>query len=289
MFMRTFLTITIAACLTAAVANSQTTTTNLVVTPSSPVFDCKNIVGVPQDAAPGFPFGSFASTGGPASTCRSGGPVTDKTDMYFTPESLFAGRSVTLGDVASISYWTKKGTTHAANVVDWFINIYTKRYPGQTVSFYGARIGAEPYLAANVIDPANTWNQWGTGGPTNELRFFESTYSYFGATTDPDFATFVAGNSLAGSHGPSAPYAPQPIEFFSIQTSTSGSPGFTGQVDGVRIQLQDGSVATINFEPFVVATDKDACKSDGWKNLFRADGSAFKNQGDCIQYVNTGK
>lgn len=31
------------------------------------------------------------------------------------------------------------------------------------------------------------------------------------------------------------------------------------------------------------------CKNDGWQNFTRADGSTFKNQGDCIQYVNTGK
>ncbi len=34
---------------------------------------------------------------------------------------------------------------------------------------------------------------------------------------------------------------------------------------------------------------KDQCKDGGWKYLFRADGTAFKNQGDCIQYANTGK
>ncbi len=33
----------------------------------------------------------------------------------------------------------------------------------------------------------------------------------------------------------------------------------------------------------------NACKNGGWQNLFRADGTPFKNQGDCIQYVNTGK
>jgi hypothetical protein len=31
------------------------------------------------------------------------------------------------------------------------------------------------------------------------------------------------------------------------------------------------------------------CKNDGWMTRTRMDGSAFKNQGDCIQYVNTGK
>ena len=37
------------------------------------------------------------------------------------------------------------------------------------------------------------------------------------------------------------------------------------------------------------ATAKDDCKKGGWQTLSRADGSSFKNQGDCIQYVNTGK
>lgn len=32
-----------------------------------------------------------------------------------------------------------------------------------------------------------------------------------------------------------------------------------------------------------------ACKNDGWQDLTRADSTIFKNQGDCIQYVNTGK
>jgi hypothetical protein len=31
------------------------------------------------------------------------------------------------------------------------------------------------------------------------------------------------------------------------------------------------------------------CKNGGWQDVTRADGSTFKNQGDCIQYVNTGK
>jgi len=38
-----------------------------------------------------------------------------------------------------------------------------------------------------------------------------------------------------------------------------------------------------------VATDKNKCKNGGWQDMTRKDGSSFKNQGDCIQYVNTGK
>jgi nitrous oxidase accessory protein NosD len=37
------------------------------------------------------------------------------------------------------------------------------------------------------------------------------------------------------------------------------------------------------------ATTKDQCKNGGWQTFFRANGTSFKNQGDCIQYVNNGK
>ena len=108
------------AVLTVATAGAATSTT-LVITPSSPVYDSNNVVGVSGDAAPGYQYGSLASNGGA------------KTDMYFTPEALF-GREVTLGEVASISYWTKKGSTHTVDTADWYLAIYTKKYPDQTIS-----------------------------------------------------------------------------------------------------------------------------------------------------------
>ena len=260
----------------AAVASAQTTT-NVTITPTSPMISTNNVVGVPLDSAPGFQFGSFASDG------------SGKSDIYIPADSLF-GREVTLGEIASISYWTKTGATHTADPRDWYLNIYTKRYAGQIgTSFYGMRIGTEPYFSANLADPANTWNQWSTDGATNQLRFFESTYNYFGGYADPDFDTFVAGNSLAGSRGASRPYATQPILYFSPQTGSGWADGFTGQLDGLRIELTDGSVANINFEPYVVPSNKNQCKGDGWKTLYRPDGSEFKNQGDCIQYANTQK
>lgn len=55
-----------------------------------------------------------------------------------------------------------------------------------------------------------------------------------------------------------------------------------GQWTVNNVQLGQGTDAD-------VATNKDDCKKGGWADLTRADGSTFKNQGDCIQYVNTGK
>jgi hypothetical protein len=64
------------------------------------------------------------------------------------------------------------------------------------------------------------------------------------------------------------------------------SGGSGGDCDGGWDKSSD-----INVQVFAsqVATDKGACKQGGWQDLARSDGSSFTNQGDCIQYVNTGK
>ena len=44
----------------------------------------------------------------------------------------------------------------------------------------------------------------------------------------------------------------------------------------------------VNASGCPLAIDKEQCKNGGWMNLRRADNTPFNNQGDCIQYVNTG-
>jgi hypothetical protein len=46
-------------------------------------------------------------------------------------------------------------------------------------------------------------------------------------------------------------------------------------------------VYTFNVSPPPVPTSVNSCKIGGWQTLRRADGSAFKNQGACVSYVNT--
>lgn len=68
----------------------------------------------------------------------------------------------------------------------------------------------------------------------------------------------------------------------------SGNPGLDAAVDYLTVGV-DGDSTTYDFELYKVATTIDDCKNGGWEVVTRADGSSFKNQGDCIQYVNTGK
>jgi len=65
----------------------------------------------------------------------------------------------------------------------------------------------------------------------------------------------------------------------------SGNGGLTASTDALKISYGD-VCATYDFEPFRATNE---CKKGGWQTMRRADGSEFKNQGDCVSYVNTGK
>ena len=76
---------------------------------------------------------------------------------------------------------------------------------------------------------------------------------------------------------------------------SADGPGPVGPGTGAKV------TPNVDYTPWLIAPalggacggeevdTKDQCKNGGWQNYFRADGTSFKNQGDCIQYVNTGK
>ena len=51
----------------------------------------------------------------------------------------------------------------------------------------------------------------------------------------------------------------------------------------------DHDPVVVGLSLFAIAANRDSCVHEGWRGVFRAGGSSFTNQGDCIQYVNTGK
>jgi hypothetical protein len=68
----------------------------------------------------------------------------------------------------------------------------------------------------------------------------------------------------------------------------SGNAGVVANADALTLGYDDQCV-TYDLELFRVAPSADACKDGGWRTLARADGSAFRNQGDCVSYAQTGQ
>jgi hypothetical protein len=73
-------------------------------------------------------------------------------------------------------------------------------------------------------------------------------------------------------------------------STTVTNPAGTGATVGDKVTYSPWlTSAAPGGSCYAPATTAAQCKSGGWMTKIRADGSTFKNQGDCIQYVNTGK
>lgn len=123
------------------------------------------------------------------------------------------------------------------------------------------------------------------GGPNSGININKNNIFGYPIGLEEDLGGYVGGfNSLdvtnnwwGSSSGP----------------TIASNPGGTGEL----IIDQDG---VVKYSPFLATfsscavaphigppTNKDQCKNDGWKAFNTP--HTFKNQGDCIQYVNTGK
>jgi hypothetical protein len=71
---------------------------------------------------------------------------------------------------------------------------------------------------------------------------------------------------------------------FGVNQGT-GNGGLFAATDALTLGVL-GNSWTYNFEPFRTPGTKDDCKNGGWQNLTTADGSPFKNQGQCVSYAN---
>jgi hypothetical protein len=84
------------------------------------------------------------------------------------------------------------------------------------------------------------------------------------------------------------------VEADAVFWNTSHGPFYSdGGAGGVNTFRRDDQWTpyspAVQITAFTVPATKDSCKSGGWQTLKRADGSAFKNQGDCVSYASSGK
>ena len=180
-----------------------------------------------------------------------------------------------LADIDAMSYATYRDTGASANQVP-AINIQ--------VDVNGAAAGGfttlvfEPVYNTNqgtIVD--DTWQTWDAYAGGQAIWWSSNPIP-----SAPNRDTFVSWDTIVAAN-PNAVI----VGGFGVNQG-SGNPALTASSDVLSIGY-NGECVTYDFEPFEVATDKETCKNGGWKTLRRADGSTFKNQGDCIQYANTGK
>jgi hypothetical protein len=93
----------------------------------------------------------------------------------------------------------------------------------------------------------------------------------------------LVGTTQVTAISPGGPFASSDLRGNGYVWITVWQNGFAGDL----LALDNQRTGLLPWLP--IPTDKDQCKNGGWQSLSRADTTTFKNQGDCIQYVNTGK
>jgi len=166
---------------------------------------------------------------------------TGKNQFYISGADLFGGSSLTIGDIASITYSTRKSAD--AGSPDWFIQIYTDPYAGSPGSeWYGNRIQAEPYLASNIDAPAGEWNEWTTGSGVNSLNWGDSSQNDFGPNIG-GWDTLKSSSVLGGS----GTYGEAGVQFFTFGTGSGWANGFDGEIGPITVTFNDGTGTIIEF------------------------------------------
>lgn len=112
-------------------------------------------------------------------------------------------------------------------------------------------------------------------GPSNDVVkvYVDGTLRHTGGSWE-DYYTMDTESS------PTPPRVSRTVDSILFRTGGTAAPATAGNgflIDNLSLKSLSSPLA------------KDDCKNGGWMNLERADGSKFKNQGDCIQYFNTGK
>lgn len=99
-------------------------------------------------------------------------------------------------------------------------------------------------------------------------------------------------NVLTTAVAPTVGVNPAPSDaYFSTLTAANYCDGGAAGTGTFRLDAGCwlGFKPTVTFNAANSAASKDSCKNNGWQTVTRADGSTFKNQGDCVSYTQNGK
>jgi hypothetical protein len=120
-------------------------------------------------------------------------------------------------------------------------------------------------------------------GPRNDVVkvYIDGTLVHTGTTWEDYFRWCTE----SGGGVPNDAAADQSRTVDSLLFRVGGADGFNHPANFEKGFLIDG-LSYLSSRP---PGSANQCKNGGWQSLTRADGSTFKNQGDCMQYVNTGK
>jgi hypothetical protein len=181
----------------------------------------------------------------------------------------------------TVAYWAYLNFAQNPVIAD-------KRNPGDSSSAWQVDIAgnsAGQYVQGCLFNPSNCWYSSLSSplSPTPVGNWTHVAVTYDGATIN-GYANGILVFTASSSNLPGNATAD-----ILLGRAADGGNQFYGLID--ELQIYDGALtaAQVYLLANPVPTDKNQCKNGGWQFLMRPDGTVFNNQGNCIQYVNTGR
>ena len=224
--MRTLPILTAATSTLALTATASAAT--ITVTPETP-----GVSGSPRvaDDSPGARYGS---------TSLQNTNTASKAEVYLTPEALQFTTPVTMGDLASISYWTK-GPLPSRE--DWFLHIYTnpEGTANDNAGWYGRRITHD----TNAAVTGSGWRQ----SVVSAFTVTGGSVVDGGRKFTNDNRSDPFGYSIADPLP--ADIADDTIKFFTFSTNSglnaADGDSLDALLDGLEVSLTNGESVLVDF------------------------------------------
>jgi hypothetical protein len=210
------------------------------------------------------------------STAPAGvGALQLTTDATTTAKAQYLHNTATpLASVNELSYYTKQNSaSFVGGDPSYQLVTCLGGVSGTTCSGFTTFV-FEPYENGAVTPGA--WQQWNvaSGQLWSSRTVTDGTCAVVAGAGGPPFYTLTTLKAMC----PNAV-----VVQFGVNVG-SNNPSYNVETD-----LVDFNGTTYDFEPYLTASNKDQCKDAGWQTAHRADGSTFKNQGDCVSYTNNGR
>ncbi|RIK45525.1 MAG: hypothetical protein DCC58_06170 [Chloroflexi bacterium] len=249
-------------------------TTNVVVT--------QNDVGFSWITADTRSGGNVSFVAGPATAPLSDGSLqmttTDANGASNAKAQLVTGAHVgtPLSAIDALSFWDYRASASTNPVAQRMGLNVAVDFVGNGASF--TTLVFEPVYQPGGVSAllTDTWQYWDAFDGGDAIWW--STKDIPGVcafTCYVTWDTILANNpnaKISGAFG------------FNVGSGWTGQ--FSGNADALTVGVS-GNSTVYDFEPLIgPPTNKDECKNGGWM-IFN--NPTFKNQGQCIQYVNTGK
>ncbi len=197
--------------------------------------------------------------------------TTSPIDGQALMKNAYAGRK--FSDLTTLTYSTyvKAGNGTIAPSVQFSVD---KDVTDSITSWQG-RVVFEPYLNGTVTD--GQWQSWAANNGNWWLTkpgLFNDTCPQSSPCTLNDLISAFPNIGVNGGSNAQILF----------KAGSGWTTQFVGDVDALTVAFS-GNPTTYDFEPYQIASTTDQCKNNGYKDVRDGDGQEFKNQGQCVSWV----